>query len=422
MLTRRILMKNGALTVVGMGAVPHFLHRTALAAGTAQGKKKVLVAIFLRGGADGLNIVVPYGDKDYAPSRPSIGIPAPVKDKPSALDLDGFFGLHPLLQPLLPIYKKGHLGVVHATGSPDASRSHFEAQDFMESAAPGNKSVTDGWLNRYLSSNPDPKATPFRAISINSTLPRALTGRATALAINDLADVERASAFEAAFGSLYHQESDTMISGTARDMFGAIRALKALNLEKGAPGGPGGYARFGEFGTALRQIAQLIKANVGLEIAYLDIPAWDTHNNQGGLEGGGSLSQPLRQLGGNLASFYRDLGDRMEDVVVLTMSEFGRTVRENGSSGTDHGHGNAMFVIGGAVQGGKVHGQWPGLAREQLYEGRDLAVTTDFRDVFAELLAGHMGCSNADKVFPGYALDPKRFRGLLRTPAVLSAA
>ncbi|MBI3694752.1 MAG: DUF1501 domain-containing protein [Acidobacteria bacterium] len=414
MLTRRIILKNGALAVVGMGTVPRFLCRAALAAGPAEGKKKVLVTIFQRGGADGLNIVLPFGDKEYYASRPSIGIPAPVKGKPSALDLDGFFAFHPILQPLLPIYKKGQLAMVHAAGSPHSTRSHFEAQDFMESGAPGNKGVTDGWLNRYLLSNPDPKATPFRAISISSTLPRALSGKAGALALRDLADTDSASGFQSTYERMYNEETNSLISGTAREMFSAIQTLKSLNLDQYKPPKGVTYARQGEFAPALQQVAKLIKANVGVEVVFLDIGGWDTHNNQGGVEGYGSLGQPLRQFGQGLSAFYQDLGDRMEDVVVLTMSEFGRTVKENGSAGTDHGHANVMFVAGGSVQGGKVYGQWPGLAKEQLYEGRDLAVTTDFRDVFAELLTGHLGCQKPEAVFPGYSIDSKRFRNLLR--------
>jgi uncharacterized protein (DUF1501 family) len=416
MINRRIFVKDGALAVVGMGAVPPFLCRTALAAEPAQGRKKVLVTIFLRGAADGLNMVVPFGDKAYYGHRPSIAIPAPAKDKPSAVDLDGFFGLHPIMQPLLPIYQKGHLAMVHASGSPHDSRSHFEAQDFMESGVPGNKAVRDGWLNRYLLNNPDPKATSFRGISITNTLPRTLSGKAAALALRDVNDTESASAFQASYGSMYSQETNTVISGAAKEMFSAVEALKSLKLEP-PTAGPGMNQFQANAVGPLRQIAQLIKANVGVEVAFVDIGGWDTHNNQGGAEGGGALQQPLRLFTQALASFYRDLGDRAEDVVVLTMSEFGRTVKENGSVGTDHGHANVMFVMGGAVRGGKVYGEWPGLEESQLYEKRDLAVTTDFRDVFAEMLVGHLGCQKPEAVFPGYALDSKRFRNVLRKPA-----
>jgi len=415
MITRRILVKNGALAAVGMGAIPPFLSRAALAASPATGKKKVLVTVFLRGAADGLNMVVPFGEKAYYKHRPSIAIPAPAKDKPSALDLDGFFGFHPILQPLLPIYKQGHLAMVHASGSPHDSRSHFEAQDFMESGVPGNKTISDGWLNRYLLNHPDPKSTSFRGISMTSTLPRTLSGKAAALALRDVTDTRTATEFQSTYGQMYSQETNTVISGAAKEMFGAVEALKSLKLER--PPVPQGVNPQQLMAAApLRQIAQLIKANVGVEVAFVDFVNWDTHNGQGGVEGG-TMTQPLRLFAGALATFYRDLGDRAEDVVVLTMSEFGRTVKENGSAGTDHGHGNVMFVMGGPVQGGKIYGKWPGLEEAQLNESRDLAVTTDFRDVFAELLVGHLGCQKPEAVFPGYPLDSSRFRNVLRKPS-----
>jgi uncharacterized protein (DUF1501 family) len=403
MVTRRVFVKNGALTAVGLGILPDFLCRAALAAETSA-RKKVLVTIFLRGAADGLNIVVPFGDKDYAAHRPSIGIPAPVKDKPSGLELDGFFAFHPSLQPVLPLYKEGRLAAIHATGSHHTSRSHFEAQDLMESGAGVDSLVNDGWLNRYLVSAPDPKATPFRAMALSPNLPRALTGRARALAMRDLSDAQTADSFKATYSSLYDQETNSLISGTAKDMFGAVETLKSMNLDTTTGG-------------VWQQLATLIKSDVGLEIAAVDIPGWDTHNNQGGIEPGGALRGPLNQLATGLLNFYRALGNRVEDVVVLTMSEFGRTVKENGSGGTDHGHGNVIFVMGGPVQGGKVYGKWPGLAKEQLYEERDLAITTDYRDVFAAVLQGHLGTQKLDSVFPRFKPDPTNIAGLIRTPA-----
>ena len=404
MVTRRVFVKNGALAAIGMGCLPDFLCRAALAA-ESTARKKMLVTVFLRGAADGLNIVVPFGDKDYAGHRPSIGIPAPVKDKPSGLDLDGFFAFHPSMQPVLPLYKEGRLAVIHAAGSHHTSRSHFEAQDIMESGAGANSSANDGWLNRYLAGAPDPKATSFRAMALSPTLPRALTGRARALAMRDLSDAQTADSFKSTYGNLYNQETNSLISGTAKDMFSAVETLKSMNLDTTTGG-------------VWQQLATLIKSDVGLEVACLDIPGWDTHNNQGGIEPGGGLRGPLNTLATGLLNFYRALGDRLEDVVVLTMSEFGRTVKENGSGGTDHGHGNVMFVMGGPIQGGKVYGKWPGLAKEQLYEERDLGITTDFRDVFASILQGHLGCQKLEPVFPRYTIDPKNLPSLIRTPAV----
>lgn len=411
MITRRIFLKDGALTLVGLGTVPAFLYRTALA-GTRQ--KKVLVSIFQRGAADGLNIVVPFAEKEYYARRPSIAIPAPGGREDSARDLDGFFGFHPALDPLLPLYRDGQLALVHAAGSPHSTRSHFDAQDFMESAAPGNKKVSDGWLNRYLRRQPDPKATAFRAVGMGTVLPRALKGEMPAVALNNISqfDLNAGAAREAvgpAYQSLYDRETNSLLAGTAREMFEAIEFLKRAQPEQYQPRQGVEYPRT-PFGERLKQVAQLIKAGVGLEIACLDIGGWDHHVNEGGATG--QLANLLRQLGQGLAAFHRDLGDRMEDVMVLTMSEFGRTVRENGNGGTDHGHANVMFVLGGKVRGGRVYGDWPGLAREQLYEGRDLALTTDFRDVFAEVLSGHLNCSRLDGIFPGFPAGPERFKGL----------
>ena len=402
MLTRRVFVKNGALAAVGVGCLPEFLCRVAMAA-EPTARKKVLVTVFLRGAADGLNIVVPFGDKDYAAHRPSIGIPAPAKDKPSGLDLDGFFAFHPTLQPVLPLYKEGRLAVIHAAGSRNTTRSHFEAQDIMEGGASGVAS--DGWLNRYLVSTPDPKATAFRAMALSPTLPRALTGRARVLAMRDLSDAGTADSFQSTYGNLYDKETNSLISGAAKDMFSAVETLKSMNLDTTTGG-------------VWQQLATLIKSDVGLEVACVDIPGWDTHKDQGGIEPGGALRGPLNTLATGLSNFYRALGNRAEDVVLLTMSEFGRTVKENGSGGTDHGHGNFMFAMGGPVQGGKVYGKWPGLAKEQLYEERDLGITTDFRDVFASILQGHLGCQKLEPVFPRYTIDPKNLPSLIRTPAV----
>ncbi|MDA2927168.1 DUF1501 domain-containing protein [Acidobacteria bacterium AH-259-G07] len=411
MITRRIFLKNGGLAVLGMGTVPTFLFRTAMAASPA-GRKKVLVTIFQRGGADGLNIVVPFGEKNYYSYRPSIAIPAPSKKGTSALDLDGFFGLHPSLKPLLPVYKEGNLGIIPAAGSPDPTRSHFDAQDFMESGTPGNKLISDGWLNRYLYHNRDPRATAFRGLSVGEMLPRSLKGRAPALALKSVSefglDVSKANEQgQSLYESLYHEETNSLLSGTAQEMFDAIDFLKKANLDQYQPA-PGVKYANNPFAQSLKQVAQLIKADVGLEVACVDIGGWDDHSNEVF-----QLTQRLQRFGGALAAFYRDLGDRMEDVVVLSMSEFGRTARENGSAGTDHGHANVMFVMGGPVKGGKVYGQWPGLAQEQLNEDRDLALTTDFRDVLAEALVRHLGCQKAEAVFPGFKIDAQRFTGMI---------
>jgi uncharacterized protein (DUF1501 family) len=409
MIPRRVFLRDGSLAVVGFSMVPGFLQRT-LAAAQPSARRKTLVVIFQRGGADGLNTVVPFGETAYYDYRPGIGIPPPGKSGDAALDLDGFFGLHPSLRPLLPLYKNGRLGIINAVGSPDTGdRSHFQAQDFMESAAPGNKTVSTGWLNRYLQSAPDREHSAFRATAIGETLPKALRGPASALTLGsiDQFDVGGGAVYE----SMYSKESNSLLTGSAREMFDAMKQLKAARPDQYQPakGVNYGTVNDGSIGRALMQVAQLIKADLGLQVAFVDVSGgWDTHQGEAT-----RLPPLLRSLGLALAAFNQDLGDKMEDVVVLTMSEFGRTARENGNGGTDHGHANVMFTMGGPVKGGKTYGKWPGLAKEQLNEDRDLALTTDFRDVFAELLVQHLGCQKPDAIFPRYTVDPARFTGII---------
>ncbi len=414
MLTRRFFLRDSAIAAAGLtwasGLMPPFLARAA-AANPTRRQNKILIAIFQRGAADGLNMVVPFGEKAYYKMRPSIAVPAPSASASAgaAVDLDGFFGLHPALASFKPIYEKGHLAIVHAAGSPDSTRSHFDAQDFMETATPGLKSTTDGWLNRHLATKAQPKATPFRAVAMGPGLPRTLRGSSPALAMTGIQEFEVRSE-PARVQAVYGMGGSDIVYGTGKEMLSAVAHLKRADPQQYQPASGVEYPR-SPYGASLRQIAQLIKSGVGLEIAFADSGGWDTHANQGG--GQGQLANRLTDFGQGIAALYADLGDRMADVVILTMSEFGRTAAENGNRGTDHGHANAMFVLGGGVKGGKIYGQWPGLEREQLYEGRDLALTTDFRDVFAELLSGHLGNRNLKAVFPGFAAQPKNFRGLL---------
>jgi len=403
--TRRSFMKQGALALVAMGAVPGFVVRSALAQSRAA-RSKVLVVIFQRGAVDGLSLIVPHGDPEYYGARGSIAIARPSTGE-GALDLDGFFGLHPSLAAVKPLWDERRLAVVHACGSPDATRSHFDAQDYMESGTPGVKSTPDGWLARGLSATPGTSASPFRAVALGPVLPRVLRGDAGAVAMTSLAafDIRDAAAFAGGgldarrgFESLYDQGVRDLLYGTGRDTFDAVKILKAAAPQRIQPANGAVYPR-GRFGESLRQIAQLVRADVGLEVAFADVGGWDTHAAQGNERG--QLALRLREFGDGLAALDRDLGERMRDVVVLTMSEFGRTVRENGNRGTDHGHGTAMLVMGGAVKGGQVHGRWPGLSREQLHEGRDLAVTTDFRSLFAEVTVRHLGIP-AEPLFPGF--------------------
>ncbi len=411
-MNRRVFLKNGAFALLSLGFAPSFLARTAKAAGA---RGKVLVAIFQRGAVDGLNVVVPFGETAYYAARPTIAIPQPGRGDEAGLDLDGFFALHPRLAPLKPLYDGGHLALVHAVGSPDSTRSHFDAQDFMETATPGVKNTQDGWLNRCLRVERRDDPTPFRAVALSPQLPRSLQGTAPALALNQIAQFGiragrmgpgTAQALEAEYG----MAADRILGGTGREAFDAIRMLRAADPQRYQPANGADYPR-SAFGDALRQIAQLIRSDVGLEVAFAELGGWDTHVNQGSATG--QLAARLDDLARALAALFADLGPRMDDVVVLTMSEFGRTVSENGNRGTDHGHGNVMVVMGGAVRGGKVYGSWPGLAPEQRYEGRDLQVTTDFRDVFAEVAARHLGLPDPSPIFPGYAVNPNNYRGLL---------
>src|SRR5277367_194344 len=412
MASRRAFLKGTACAIFGVGSMPAWLSRSVYAAEGPGRRKKILVAIFQRGAVDGLNMVIPFGESRYYDLRPSIGIPKPDGTAQSAVDLDGFFGLHPSLAPLKPLYDSGHLAIVDAVGSPDPTRSHFDAQDYMESGTPGLKATSDGWMNRALPKVPGP-ASPVRAVSLGANLARSIRGHNDAVAINNLNDFKIADAHGAnGFESMYESTLDTVLHGTGKETFDAIKMMQSIQKQPYTPANGAKYPG-GAFGNSLQQIARLIKANVGLEVAFADIGGWDTHVNEVAAQpSAGQLANNLTQFGQSLAALYQDLGDRMDDVTVVTMSEFGRTVRENGDRGTDHGHANVMFVMGGDVQGGKIYGDWPGLADDsQLYEGRDLNLTTDFRDVLGELVARHMGNPNLSAVFPGYK-NPK-FRGIL---------
>lgn len=412
MQSRRVFLRHGAFALVSLGFAPSFLARTAFAAGPLRRAKR-LIAIFQRGAVDGLNMVVPHGEAEYYRVRPAIGIPRPGAAAGAALDLDGFFAFHPRLQPLLPLWQRRDLAVVHACGSPDATRSHFDAQDFMESATPGRKSTPDGWLNRYLQTRRDEDASAFRAVAMGGQMPRTLQGSAPALAMTDLSRFglgANPSAVGQAFADQYAAAADRVLGGAGQDAFEAMRTLDRVDPGRYQPEHGAVYPR-SPFGQALQQIAQLAKADVGLEVAFADIGGWDTHVNQGGADG--VLATRLGDFANAIGALVTDLGDRMADTVVLTMSEFGRAVRENGGRGTDHGHGNAMLVIGGGVRGGRVYGRWPGLAEDQRFEGRDLAITTDFRDVFAEVIVRHLGVRDPQPVFPGYPIDERRYLGLL---------
>ncbi len=455
-LSRRIFLKSGALALASLGFAPafgpRFLRDVAFAAESNRPSRgrKVLICVFLRGAVDGLSVVVPHGDANYYQLRRegNGGIALPRTGDGAVLDLDGTFGLHPALRALQPMYKSGHLAPIHAVGSPNPTRSHFDAQDYMESALPGDKSGANGWLTRALANCPEDvrkraaqidkaangEKARIRAVSMTSQLPRSLGGDASALAIADLSDFgvgkgappakpmnrrerRNASTMRSAdptggFESLYSDAVGDVLHGTGQETFGALKLLENLAPNRYVPARGAVYPR-GRLGDSLKGIAQLIKADVGLEIGFAEAGGWDTHVNQGGSQG--QLARRLQELGDGIGALWNDLGDAMADVTILTMSEFGRTARQNGDGGTDHGHGTCFLALGGGVAGGRVLGKWPGLAPEQLYEGRDLSVTTDFRSVFGEIAARHLGVRDLGAVFPNFKSDPADFRGVMRT-------
>src|SRR5579859_5920325 len=416
--SRRYFLKQGGVAMVGLSAMPAFLQRAAAA--TPTGGKKQLVVLFQRGAADGLNIVIPFSEPNYYRLRPTIAIPQPKNGaNDAAVDLDGFFGLHPSLAPLEALFRKNQLAIVHAAGSPDPTRSHFDAQDFMESGTPGVKATEDGWLNRAIETVPEDNASPFRAVAMGPNLPRILHGSASAIALPDLKQFKvmpqsagMAATVQGGFEAMYAQTVDTALHGTGTETFEAIDMLRKVDPGKYAAEHGAQYPT-SRLGQSLQQIGQLLKANIGVEVLFVDCGGWDNHVNEGGVQG--QLSNLLRDLGQGLGAFHQDLGDRMQDIVFVTMSEFGRTAKENGNRGTDHGHANCMFIMGGDVKGGHVYGKWPGLEDHQLNEGRDLALTTDFRSVLGEVLTKHIGNRNLQAVFPGFENNPHKFAGLIRS-------
>jgi uncharacterized protein (DUF1501 family) len=425
MFTRRFFLRGSAIAMAGMGQAPMWLARAAASEGK---KRKTLVAIFMRGAADGLNIVAPFGDPRYREVRPLLGLqpPRPQDDNQNngpfgpVIDLDGKFGLHAGLRPFKELWDKKQLAIVEATGSPDPSRSHFDAQDYMESGTPGK--TGSGWLNRALG-NPGPDASALRAVALSARVPRTLRGEHEAVALGNIQDFnitdqERLAILQ----NMYSLTPDATMRRTGKDAFEAMKLIQSMGKETPnrdarvsfVPGDPAparndrpSYNAGGQLGRNLQELARLIKSDAGVEAAFAEVDGWDHHQNENN-----QLPNLLNQFSNAIAAFCHDLGDRMEDVVIVTMSEFGRTVEENGTGGTDHGHGSLMMVAGGAVQGGKIYGEWPGLEKEQLFEGRDLAVTTDFRTVLSELLRQHLGRTDLTSVFPGF--QPGHSLGLLR--------
>jgi uncharacterized protein (DUF1501 family) len=411
----------------------HFLARSATFAATAlttaaapwaaraaQPTGKRLVVILLRGAVDGLNVVVPYQEDDYYEGRPKIAIPQPGQDK-GGLDLDSQFALHPALSPLMPLWQQGSLAFVQACGSPDATRSHFDAQDFMESGTPGVKRTADGWMNRLMTSLSG--RTPIQAVSVGATTPRILSGYGPVanVSFGKLAALPPMAIDEgpigAAFDRLYagsdglppamHQRLNQAYQ-EGRAARSALIADFMAEMQQANNGAPLPV----NFVSDAQRLAQLMQKDSRVELAFMALGGWDTHVNQGASQG--PLAKNLDLLGRGLAALVQGLGPVYQDTTIVVMSEFGRTVRENGNGGTDHGHGNLMWLLGGPIRGGKVYGQWPGLAVADRYEGRDLAVTTDFRDVLTPILAQHLRLSDPQlsRVLPNF--KPQRQLALLR--------
>ena len=419
MIDRRAFLKAGGLTLFTLGAGPSFLNRTAWAAGpaasgapSASGRRKVLVTIFQRGAMDGLAAVPPIDQlATLRRLRPRLAMDASrAGGEERVLDLGVGFGLHPSMESLLPLWRDGRLAVVHGVGSPDPTRSHFDAQDYMETGTPGRKGTSSGWLNRVVGELGH-DASPFRAVSMTPALPRSLYGQSAALAVTDLrnfkVDLPGARGASATAGkgfeALYEEASQDLLRDTAGETFAAIDMLEKLDVANYRPTPGVRYPR-SPLAMGLQQIAFLVKADVGLEVAFAESAGWDTHVQQGTTNG--TFARRASDLASSIAAFWQDLGSHRDDVVVMTMTEFGRTVRENGSGGTDHGHGSCLFVLGNDIDGGKVHGDFPGIDPDALYEGRDLAVSTDFRSVFSGVAAQHFALSSTADLFPGWQGRP----------------
>ena len=402
--SRRAFFKSSGLALVSFGFAPQFLERAV--AETTKRAGKILVVIFQRGAADGLSMVPPTGDAQYHAMRSTTALRPPGRGAGSALRLDDTFSLHPALEALYPFWSTGTMAVVHAVGSPKPTRSHFDAQDFLEAGTPGRR-AEDGWLNRTLLSSPQLNASEFRAVALQPNLPRSLLGAAPAVAINSLADFRlragrSSAATERGFESMYSAAVDGALRHNGQEIFRALREVQSVKLEE-MPAQNGARYPNSPLGKRLADIARLIHADLGMEIAATDCGGWDTHVNQGNEQG--QLAARLRDFGDSIAVFTTDLRDKMADLCLVTMTEFGRTVKENGNRGTDHGTGSVMLVLGGGVRGGRIYGRWTELKPANLFEGRDLPVTTDYRTVLCEVLGGQFSLERIDKVFPGF--DPR---------------
>jgi len=405
---RSAFLKGAGLALfgIGVGGVPTFIAKAANSFKEQKlyKKGKILVCVFQRGAMDGLMAVTPFTDQFLKAARPTIFMEAGA-GKP-LIDLDGRFGLHPAMKNFEPLFREKKLAIVHGIGSPNNTRSHFDAQDFMESGTPFKKGTSSGWLNRAVGLLGH-DATPLRAVSITSSLPRSLYGDNPALAINNLQDFaiqmkgnsKATSMVSKSFEDLYDQTSSTLLKETGKESFDAMKMLQKTNTKNYQPSNGAIYPT-SALGNSLKQIAQLIKMNVGLEVAFAEHGGWDTHFNQGTEQG--VFARNAADLSNSIAAFWTDLGQLQDDVTLMSMTEFGRTVKQNGTNGTDHGRGSCNFIIGNNVDGGKVHGLVKPLSIDNLEDGRDLAVTTDFRAVFSEVADQHLQINDNAILFPDW--------------------
>lgn len=411
MISRKAFLKAGGLTLfgIGIGGIPAFMTQAAnLVQEPALFKRrKILVSIFQRGAMDGLMAVSPFNDQFLKAARPGLFMPATKSGNvPSLIDLDGRFGLHPAMQAFESVFREKRLAIVHGMGSPNNTRSHFDAQDYMESGTPFNKGTSSGWLNRAVGLLGH-EATPFQAVSLTSSMPRSLYGEMPALAISNLQDFSiqmRANPMNAkniskSFEELYDQTASGLLKSTGKDSFDAVKMLQKTDVRNYKPANDVVYPA-SPLGNSLKQIAQLIKMDVGLEVAFAESGGWDTHFNQGAANG--IFARNVTDLSQSIMAFWKDMEIYQDDLTVMTMTEFGRTVKQNGTGGTDHGRASCNFILGNDVNGGIVHGEVDTLAPENLEDGRDLAVTTDFRSIFSELAERHLQISNRKLLFPGF--------------------
>ncbi|WP_207433762.1 DUF1501 domain-containing protein [Sabulibacter ruber] len=420
MTTRRGFLKSGALALfaASLGGIPNFLAEAARSNKLVlpYKKNKILVCIFQRGAMDGLMAVSPFTDEYLKQARPGLFMSAAQTASNPLIDLDGKFGLHPAMRSFEPLFRENRLAIVHGVGSPNPTRSHFDAQDFMETGTPFDKGTPSGWLNRAVGLLGHEAATPFQAVSLTSSLPRSFYGDHAAIAISNIQDFgiqmrgDQKGALLASqnFEDLYDQTSSSLLNKAGKESFEAVKMLKKADSQKYVPANNAVYPN-SSLGKSLKQIAQLIKMDVGLEIAFAESGGWDTHYNQG--TSNGTFARNVNDLSQSITAFWTDLDAYQDEVDVMTMTEFGRTVHQNGSSGTDHGRASCMFILGNNVSGGLVHGNVPVLAKENLEDGRDLPVTTDFRSVFSEVAGKHLSIQKEHVLFPDW--DGKKI-GVMR--------